>query len=238
MATGWLPSPHVVVDAIIPARDEEGTVAANVRAAGGCLHVRRVIVVDDGSSDATAARASEAGAEVLSLDGSGGSKAHAMREGVDSTDADVLLFVDADCTGLTSSHLDAVVGPVLERRAELSLGAFDYGPFWNPIVRRCPPLTGERCMPRWVFEAVTPDRLDGYTVEVRINEVVAERRARSVIRTMAGVSHLTKREKLGRVEGLRRTWWMYRDLLVMLRPVGDVRWRTYWYYLRGLTVER
>jgi glycosyltransferase involved in cell wall biosynthesis len=227
----------VPVDAIIPARDEESTVASNVAATAGCRLVRQVIVVDDGSTDATAARAAAAGATVVTLPGSTGSKAHAMRTGVDATDADTILFVDADCTGLTSAHLDAVIEPILDRRAELSLGTFDYGRFWNPIVLRCPPLTGERCMPRWVFEAVTPERLEGYTIEVRINEVVCERRGRAVARTMAGVSHLTKRDKFGRAEGLRRTWWMYRDLLSMLRPLGDVRWRTWAFYLRGLTIE-
>jgi hypothetical protein len=30
---------------------------------------------------------------------------------------------------------------------------------------------------------------------------------------------------------------MYRELLSLLLP-GGVRWRTYWFYLRGLTVER
>jgi len=24
----------------------------------------------------------------------------------------------------------------------------------------------------------------------------------------------------------------------MVWPIGDVRWRAYWFYLRGLTVER
>jgi hypothetical protein len=31
---------------------------------------------------------------------------------------------------------------------------------------------------------------------------------------------------------------MYRDLLGMVWPFGDVRLRSYWYYLRALTIER
>jgi glycosyltransferase involved in cell wall biosynthesis len=227
----------VPIDVVMAARDEQATVADNVAAARGCRHVREVIVVDDGSTDDTAVRAREAGARVVSLVGSQGSKAHAMEAGVAATDADTILFVDADCVGLASHHIDAIVEPYVAGRAFMSLGAFDYGRFWNPLVLRWPPLSGERIVPRWVFETIPPEKLHGYTIEVRINEVVAEHRLPTVARTMEGVFHRTKREKHGRLEGYRRTWWMYRDLLRMLRP-GGVRWRTYWFYLRGLTVER
>ena len=199
--------------------------------------MREVIVVDDGSCDGTAEVAAAAGAKVVRLEGSDGSKAHALRAGVDATDADVLLFADADCLGLTSAHLDAVVEPVLSGRAALSIGTFDYGRFWNPQVLRWPPLSGERCVPRWVFDSIPASKLRGYTVEVRINEVACEGRLPISIRTLVGVTHRTKRDKFGWREGLRRTWWMYRDLLGMVKPIGDVRLRTYWFYLRQLTIE-
>jgi hypothetical protein len=53
---------------------------------------------------------------------------------------------------------------------------------------------------------------------------------------MRGVTHRTKRQKLGRLEGYRRTWEMFWTLLA-LPLTGVVRWRSYWLYLRGLTVE-
>ncbi len=225
-----------VVDVVMPARDEALTVVANVAAAQGCRFVRDVIVVDDGSSDATADLAAAAGARVVRRPGSTGSKAHAMRAGVESSDADHILFVDADCIGLVSDHLDRICEPVLAGEAEMSLGAFDYG-WLNWLVLRCPPLSGERIVPRWVWDAVPEEKLDGYTIEIRLNEVVCERRMRISARTMVGVFHRTKRQKFGRLAGLHRTWLMYRDIVSLLRPLGDVRWRTYWYYLRGLTIE-
>jgi glycosyltransferase involved in cell wall biosynthesis len=227
-----------VIDVVVPARDEAPTVAANVTAALGSRYVREVIVVDDGSSDDTGERAAAAGAKVLRREGPGGrgSKAEAMASGVAASDADAILFVDADCTGLTAGHLDGICEPFVSGRADMSVGAFDYGPFWNPQVRRWPPLSGERVVPRWIFEAVPREKLDGYTIEVRLNEVVAEAHLRTTVRTMQGVSHRTKRDKLGRAEGIRQTWRMYRSLLAL--PVtGGVRSRTYWFYLRGLTVE-
>ena len=228
----------ITVDVIMPARDEAPTVSENVAVARESQYVRDVILVDDGSTDGTGDLAVAAGAKVITLEGSEGSKAHAMAAGVAGSDADAFLFVDADCTGLTGAHLDAICEPFLEGRAVMSLGAFDYGRFWNPMVLRWPPLSGERIIPRWVWDAIPPHKLDGYTIEIRINEVVTERRQPVVTRTMKGVYHRTKRVKFGRWEGVRGTVAMYRELLKIVWPIGDVRIRTYWFYLRGLTVER
>ncbi len=224
------------IDCIIPARDEAPTVADNVRAARDCVYVREVIVVDDGSTDDTADVAREAGAKVIVRDAATGSKAHAMDTGVQASDAEAILFVDADCTGLTGAHLDEICEPFVAGDAVMSLGAFDYGRFWNPLVVRWPPTTGERIIPRWVWEAIPPHKLDGYTIELRINEVVAERRLPTTMRTMRGVYHRTKRDKLGKREGVRRTVDMYRELVGMVWPFGDLRPRAYFYYLRNLTV--
>ena len=70
----------MTIDAVVPARNEETTVAAVVAACLGCTYVREVIVVDDGSDDATAEVAAAAGAKIVSRLGDG-SKAHAMRQG-------------------------------------------------------------------------------------------------------------------------------------------------------------
>lgn len=224
------------VDCVIPARDEAPTVAAVVEVARNCRYVRNVIVVDDGSTDGTAARAEAAGAVVVRLDDGGGSKAHAMEAGVVATgDADAVLFVDADLLGITPSHLDDICRPVVEYRAAMSLGVFDYGRLLNPLVIRFPPTSGERIVPRWVFDSIPPAKRDGYTIEIMINEVICEARLPTVARVMTGVSHRTKRAKFGTVEGYRRTWRMFRDLWALW---GVCRWRTYWFYLRDLTIER
>lgn len=221
------------IDIVVSARNEAATIADVVLACRGCAFARDVIVVDDGSSDDTAAIAAASGARVIRRE-KGGSKAHAMDAGVRATDADAVFFVDADLLGLRSHHLDEICRPFVEGRAVMSIGTFDYG-VWNPIVLRFPPTTGERVLPRWVFDAVPPQKLDGYTIEVMINEVVAEARLPTTARVMNGVTHRTKREKFGKLEGYRRTWRMFRQLIALVRVV---RLRTYWFYLRDLTIER
>ena len=230
---------------VIPARNEASTVGAVVEAARGCAYVRDVLVVDDGSSDATAELAAAAGAKLVRRTASppagplrvdGGSKAHAMEAGVAASDAEAILFCDADCIGLTSAHLDRICEPFLEGRAAMSIGWFDYGRWWNPLVLRFPPTTGERVVPRAVWDAIPPGKRQGYSIEIMINEVVAEGRMPTSAQVMAGVSHRTKRDKLGLVRGYRESWRML-WYLVGLPVRRVVRWRTYWFYLRALTIE-
>jgi len=226
----------VTIDVVIPARNEAATVADVVAAARACRHVREVVVVDDGSDDGTAERALAAGAKVVRRHGAGGgSKAHAMEAGVAETDSDAVLFCDADLVGLTAAHLDDVCLPFVEGRATMSVGWFDYG-LLNPLVLRLPPTSGERVIPRWVWDAVVPEKRNGYSIEIMINEVIAEGRLPTSVRIMAGVTHRTKRDKLGPRRGYRETWRMFWHL-VGLPFTGVVRWRTYWFYLEKLTVE-
>ena len=226
----------MVLDCIIPARNEAPTVSGVVAACREFVFVREVIVVDDDSTDATAELAAAAGAKVVTLSGRGsGSKAHALEAGVAASDADSLFFCDADLVGLTSAHLDAICLPYVDGRAVMSIGWFDYG-WWNPLVLRLAPTTGERVIPRWVWDAVPPHRLDGYTIEIMINDVIAEGRYPTTARIMKGVTHRTKRDKFGWLEGTRRTLGMFWQLSKV--PVrGIVRWRGYWFYLQQLTVE-
>jgi 4,4'-diaponeurosporenoate glycosyltransferase len=88
---------------IIPARDE----AANLPGLLGSLHdcgpaVSEVIVVDDDSTDATAAIAAAHGATVISVEGGPptgwAGKPYACARGAQAASAPLLLFLDADVT--------------------------------------------------------------------------------------------------------------------------------------------
>ena len=233
------PTPPPTIDAIIPARNEAPTVAAVVQACRACAYTSEVIVVDDGSTDGTAELALAAGAKVVRREGGtadGGSKAAALEAGVEASGADAFLFCDADLLGLTGAHLDDICRPLVEGRAAMSVGWFDYGR-WNPLVLWQAPTSGERVIPRWVWDSVPPARRKGYDIEVMINEVICEGRLPTTVRIMPGVTHRTKRDKYGPRKGRRETWRMFWHL-VGLPFRGVVRWRTYWQYWRELTIER
>ncbi len=106
------------VVAVVLAKNEEETVGGVVRAA--LPYVHRVIVMDGHSRDATPARAREAGASVYTDPGRG--KGSAVRESLEMSDADVIVFVDADGSH-DPADIPRLALPVLRRECDLCVGS-------------------------------------------------------------------------------------------------------------------
>jgi 4,4'-diaponeurosporenoate glycosyltransferase len=87
------------VSVVVPARDEEERLP-DLLAALASDPPDELIVVDDGSTDATAALARTAGARVIEADPPPGwtGKSWACRQGAEAASGDVVVFLDADTT--------------------------------------------------------------------------------------------------------------------------------------------
>jgi glycosyltransferase involved in cell wall biosynthesis len=105
---------------IIPAVDEEAAIGLVVGKVPRGL-VEEVIVVDNGSADRTAEVAARAGARVV-REPRRGYGAACLAGARAAGEADVLVFLDGDLSD-DPAELPAVVGPVLEGRADLVVGA-------------------------------------------------------------------------------------------------------------------
>ena len=119
------PSPAPVL-LFLPAFDEEESVAAVVRRAPARVagHPLQVVVVDDGSSDATAAVAVAAGAEVWSLPDNRGLGA-AVRTGLAlgvERHAAAVVFCDADGE-YAPEEIEHLVAPILAGSADYVVGS-------------------------------------------------------------------------------------------------------------------
>ena len=174
------------VAVIIPAYNEAERITATVQAALAIAGVERVVVVDDGSTDDTAKIAKRAGAEVISKPHKRG-KGAAMGSGVAylrksaQPGADyLLLFVDGDL-GASASACEVLIEPVASGRCSMSIavppafkGAGGHGfvlgtarkaiseaTGWEPQA----PLSGQRCMNSFVFEACKNQLSRGWGVE-------------------------------------------------------------------------
>ncbi|HMQ29044.1 MAG TPA: glucosyl-3-phosphoglycerate synthase, partial [Acidimicrobiales bacterium] len=108
----------------LPARDEAATVGAIVevnRAELVQTHglVDELVVVDDHSTDATAAAAAEAGARVvdariaLTDHGVGPGKGGALWKGLHACSGDLVVFCDADVRDFSTGFVTGLVGPLL-----------------------------------------------------------------------------------------------------------------------------
>ncbi|MDN5790948.1 MAG: glycosyltransferase [Micrococcales bacterium] len=178
------------VVAVIPAKDEAARIGATIRAVQGIEGVAAVIVVDDGSSDATARIAADAGAEVVRHARNHG-KADALMSGLGRMGGlrrvgriapeTAALFVDADLEE-SASAVARLVTPVAEGTAHLSIAivtrqqgsgggrglvvglarrGIEDLTGWAPVQ----PLSGMRCLSPAAIDAAIPFAR-GWGVEV------------------------------------------------------------------------
>jgi glucosyl-3-phosphoglycerate synthase len=170
--------------AVIPARDEAATLAETLHALQGLAGLFHIIVVDDGSRDATAAIARRLGAEVLSASspGKSGGKGHALRLGLiraREQSPDALLLADADLGASASRLVDLL--DALDEHHPVAVAAFPpagasagFGLVKNltrrAILRRtgyapAEPLSGQRALLVTALEALHRGIAPGFGAE-------------------------------------------------------------------------
>ena len=186
---------------VLPARNEQETVGAIVRTLRRELVesvglVDEVIVMDSRSTDTTAAVATHAGAAVYTVDdvlpalGRRDGKGEAMWKSLAVTDADLLVFVDADLSDFSATWVTALLGPLLVHpEVDLVKAAYDrsltlgaetaptgggrvteltarpvLNAYWPELAGILQPLAGEYAARRTVLEQVP--FVCGYGVEI------------------------------------------------------------------------
>jgi glycosyltransferase involved in cell wall biosynthesis len=159
---------------IIPAYNEEKTVSQVVTAALACELVEEVVVVSDGSTDRTVEEATAAGARVISLPENMG-KGAAMHAGIKATGQDVILFLDGDLLGITPVHVRRIIEPVLEDRADMTVGVFGDGRFCTDIAQKIAPhLSGQRALRRSVITCAPDIGSSRFGVETLLSKYAEE----------------------------------------------------------------
>ncbi len=107
---------------IIPALNEERTIASVVKFCMSHPDVSEVIVVDDKSDDATAAIAASHGAKVVTSQVRG--KGISMKDGIQHATNELLVFLDADINPYPEKTIDLLTGSLLNNEADFIKGTF------------------------------------------------------------------------------------------------------------------
>ena len=117
------PKKYQKVSVIIPAYNEEETVAKVVEVVKNVSFVDEIIVVNDGSSDNTESEATKAGAIVINHETNKG-KGEALFTGYKESECDIIAFIDADIHNLTSSKVESMIKPILMGKTEITKTKF------------------------------------------------------------------------------------------------------------------
>jgi len=201
------------VAAIVPAYNEGATLREVLSVLKATPSIDEVLVVSDGSTDDTVEIARSLGLRTIHLRRNQG-KGRAMEIGVVHTDAEILLFVDADILNLTVDLISRLIEPVLSGRSDMNVGIRHRGRPLNAIQDRTGPLlSGIRCLRRPIFEAVPDSHLEGFAVETGLNWACRELGCRTTTTVMYNLKHLVKEKKRGLVQGLYARYRMFAAVL-------------------------
>jgi glycosyltransferase involved in cell wall biosynthesis len=142
--------PHKpLIAAILPTYNEELNVSGVLNVLHATNILDQIILVDDGSKDKTAdilyqAAAKDQRIQVIQHDRNRG-KGQAIFSGWAATTAPVILLLDADLKNLTPDHIQALLAPVIDHRADMTLGIFRGGHLGTDFSHWLTPfLTGQR----------------------------------------------------------------------------------------------
>ncbi|HEY8020157.1 MAG TPA: glycosyltransferase family 2 protein [Thermoanaerobaculia bacterium] len=191
------------VAAIVPAYNEQETLAEVLTVLKAIPLIDEVLVVSDGSTDETVAIARGMKLKTIHLRENHG-KGTAMAVGVAHASADILVFVDGDILNLTEGMLEQLIRPVLDGRSDMNVGIRNRGRILNAIHQTCGPLlSGIRCLRREIFEAVPEEQLAGFAVETGLNWSCRQLGMRTTTTLFFHLKHLVKEKKRGLWRGAR-----------------------------------
>lgn len=167
-----------MISVIIPALNEETTIAHVVKLAKKSPQVTEVIVVDDKSLDNTIGEARSAGATIITSTKLG--KGASMKDGVLYANNSIVVFLDADITTYPENIINLLTEPLVHKRADFCKSCFsrqagrvtelvakpllsilypDFPSFWQP-------LSGMIAGRKEMFEKIQFE--EGYGVDIGI----------------------------------------------------------------------
>ena len=182
-----------------------------------------IIVVNDGSTDDTAAMlAKYPEIRVLSYSPNRG-KTYALTQGVAAAGGDYLMFLDADLAGVTPADIEALARPVANGWTDVSISLranslMVYQALGLDFV------SGERVIPAWlVADALAAmQKLPRWGGEAFINDRICREKLSIAVVKWPAVYNIRKYQKVGFWRGIFAELAMVGDAFRVLNPMGAV----------------
>jgi glycosyltransferase involved in cell wall biosynthesis len=208
------------VTVLIPAYNEAARIGGVLAAVAGHPDVAEVLVVDDCSADGTAEVAGAVPGVTVLRQAKNGGKTKALATGLQAAKGDLVALIDADLIGLTAANLSALIAPVRDGRAEMSISLRGNAPPpWRWIGLDY--ISGERVLPKALLlqamEGV--ERLPRFGFEVHLNRMILAGRLPIAVVPWPGVSSPIKARKYGLWAGVKGDVGMIADMMRTVPPL-------------------
>ena len=204
--------------AIIPAYNEAGRIRQVLQVLHQVKQLGEIIVVDDGSQDATAQKsrieAEEDPRIRIIIHPTNMGKGQAVYTGWQATRASYLILLDADLFGLVPQHVESLFRPVLEGRADMTIGYFRGGYWRTDISQRAAPwLSGQRCLRADRLKTISWDAASGYGIETALTVAAQQDGWRVMKVPLQGAWHVPSENRRGFWLGAKMKGKMYLQII-------------------------
>ncbi|MGB9911716.1 MAG: glycosyltransferase family 2 protein [Microgenomates group bacterium] len=189
------------VSVIIPAYNEETTIAGVVTTCLKTPEVAEIIVVSDGSTDQTVNEVKKIKSKKIKIiefpENRG--KGAAIAEGVLNAKKEILLFLDADLINLQPHHLSSLIWPVINDQVDMTIA--DLNSSFKPTLQFIsPPLlwyfSGQRCLKKkFILKYLKKIEKSQYAIEILLNEIFKNKRVVVIPFYSSKPLHLLKHKK-------------------------------------------
>lgn len=179
-----------------------------------------IIVVDDGSTDETAAEAARFGVRVIRQVPNQG-KAQAMERGVQAAKTDIVFFCDADMRGFTHAMLDDIIAPVKNGEVDMSVAVHNRRLYWlSFILIFIPVLGGQRALRRELWTKLPAFYKKGFRIETGLNFFARYYGRDYRLKVFTRLRHSVKEQKHGVIAGFKQRLKMIGDIVIAQLALG------------------
>lgn len=183
-----------------------------------------VIVVNDGSTDATLALLKSYPTIRLLSHTPNRGKTYALSRGIAAARCDHLMLLDADLAGIKPADIDALAAPVMRGEADVSI-SMRSNSLWIYRQIGLDFVSGERVAPKWLLKDAVEamQRLPRWGGEVYMNEIFIRHACRIAVVRWPRVVNVRKYAKFGAWRGALAEIKMISDAASVLTPIGLLR---------------
>lgn len=178
------------VSVIVPAYNEEKKISHVMRSFVDSTLIDEIIVINDGSSDNTLSVIKRFKKIILINLKKNHGKSYAITKGIEKSKGDIIIFIDADLTGLNDSHIKKLINPLITGKKDVVIGY----PNYIKADKLFLPLSGERSYWKKDLLPYLKEIIHkGYGLELFLNYIFRNKRMR--LFPLHGVKTALKYEK-------------------------------------------
>lgn len=184
------------VSAIVPAYNEERNIKEVLRVLLHSPSIDEIICVNDGSTDRTLKEIpTDARIHLINLRKNHG-KGYAIAKGVQNSQGEIILFIDADLQFLTEQHITQLLTPLIDKDCDGSVGYPSYSNHFinKKVARMVQIVSGERAYYKKDLQPILLKMSKkGYGLELYLNYMFKDKKI--IYFPLKGIRHPFKHEK-------------------------------------------